>query len=194
VRAAQGRPSEAVALLRQAIALVPQPDYVAMLGDLLVKTGQGDEARRQYELVEYIGRLSALNRALYSRELVSFYLDHDLKLDEALALARRELDVRRDVYAHDLLAWALHKNGQGEAARAVMAEALRLGTRDARLFYHAGMIERAAGDVGGARRHLRRALETNPHFHPIWADEARRALQTLDDLSGPGSGETGRDG
>ena len=138
VRAAQGRRDEAAALYRRAIEVVPQPDYVAALGDLLARAGRHEEARRQYELVEYIGRLSALNQALYNRELASFYLDHDTKLEEALALARRELDVRRDVYAHDLLAWALYKNGQPEPARAAMAEALRPGTRDARLFYHAG--------------------------------------------------------
>ena len=103
-----------------------------------------------------------------------------MKLDAALALARRELDVRRDIYAHDLLAWALYKNGQPEAARTAMAEALGLGTRDARLFYHAGMIERALGDLGAATRYLRCALETNPHFHPLQADEARRTLRAIE--------------
>jgi tetratricopeptide (TPR) repeat protein len=180
VRLAQARFTEAVALYREAIGVVPQPDYVVVLGDVLTKMGRAEEARRQYELVEYIGRLSELNQVLYNRELASFYLDHDMKLDAALTLARRELDVRRDVYAQDLLAWALHKNGQPGAARAAMTEALRLGTRDARLFYHAGMIERALGDVGAATRYLRRALETNPHFHPLHADEARRALLAIE--------------
>jgi tetratricopeptide (TPR) repeat protein len=194
VRAAQGRTVEAVQLYRQAIGIVPQPDYAATLGDLLAKTGQHDEARRQYELVDYIGRLSALNQMLYNRELASFYLDHDIKLDEALALARRELEVRRDIHAHDLLAWALYKNGQPDAARVAMAEALRLGTRDARLFYHAGMIERALGDVDAARQQLRRALETNPYFHPLHADEARRTLRALDGLSPPDLAEANGDG
>ena len=180
VRAAQARFTEAVALYQEAIGIIPQPDYVAMLGDVLTKMGRAEEARRQYELVEYIGRLSELNQVLYNRELATFYLDHDTKLDVALALARRELDVRRDVYAQDLLAWALYKNGQPEPARAAMTEALRLGTRDARLFYHAGMIERAFGDIGAATRYLRRALETNPHFHPLHADEARRALPAIE--------------
>jgi tetratricopeptide (TPR) repeat protein len=183
VRLAQGRFTEAVALYREAIGVIPQPDYVAALGDALTKMGRAEEARRQYELVEYIGRLSELNQVLYNRELAAFYLDHDTKLDLALALARRELDVRRDIYAQDLLAWALYKNGQPEAARVAMTEALRLGTRDARLFYHAGMIERALGDVGAATRYLRRALETNPHFHPLHADEARRVLGAIEDPS-----------
>ena len=183
VRAAQGRSDEAVALYRRAIEVVPQPDYVAALGDLLSRTGRHEEARRQYELVEYIGRLSALNQALYNRELASFYLDHDTQLDAALALARRELEIRRDVYAHDLLAWALYKNGQPDAAREAMAEALRQGTRDARLFFHAGMIERAVGNGREAARYLRLALDTNPHFHALQADEARRALGALADPS-----------
>jgi tetratricopeptide (TPR) repeat protein len=194
VRAAQGRHAEALTHLRQAIDVVPQPDYVAALGDLLAKTGQLAEARRQYELVEYIGRLSALNQVLYNRELACFYLDHDRKIDEALALARRELETRRDVYAHDLLAWALYKNGQPEAARAAMVEALRLGTRDARLFFHAGMIERALGDTAASARFLRRALETNPDFHPLQADEARRTLHSLESASPGAPAEPRHDG
>jgi tetratricopeptide (TPR) repeat protein len=181
VRAAQGRYAEAVALYRRAIGVVPQPDYVAALGDLHARMGEREEARRQHELVQYIGRLSELNQVLYNRELALFYLDHDMKLDEALVLARRELDVRRDIHAHDLLAWALLKNGQAEAARDAMVQALRLGTRDARLFYHAGMIERALGNAETAARYLRLALDTNPHFHLRQADEARQALRAIAD-------------
>ena len=69
------------------------------------------------------------------------------------------------------------RTGSRKPARAAMAEALRLGTRDARLFYHAGMIERALGNVGEAARYLRLALDTNPHFHALQADEARRVLR-----------------
>ncbi len=185
VRAAQGRDAEAVALYRRAIEVVPQPDYVAALGDLHAWMGRGEEARRQYELVQYIGRLSTLNQVLYNRELASFYLDHDMKLDAALTLARRELDVRRDIYAHDLLAWALYKNGQAAAARDAMVQALRLGTRDARLFHHAGMIEQALGNAGAAARYLRLALDTNPHFHLRHADQARRTLQAIESPSPP---------
>ena len=73
---------------------------------------RSEEARKQYELVEYIGKLSALNKALYNRELAYFYADHDIKLKEGLELAQRELDYRRDIYAYDVLAWNLYKNGK----------------------------------------------------------------------------------
>jgi Tfp pilus assembly protein PilF len=57
-----------------------------------------------------------------------------------------------------------------------MTEALRLGTKDARLFYHAGMIARAGGNDNAARDYLRNALSLNPQFDPLQATIARKAL------------------
>jgi tetratricopeptide (TPR) repeat protein len=176
VRAAQGRSAEAVDLYRRAIAVIPLPDYAAALGDLYVSLGRVEAANHQYALVEYIGRLSALNRVIYNRELAYFYADHDRSLDLALDLARRELEVRRDIYAYDVLAWALYKNGRLAEARAAIGDALKLGTRDARLFFHAGMIHLGLGDTATARRYLRQALATNPHFHVLHAGLAQRLL------------------
>ncbi len=179
VRAAQGRYPDAVDLYRQALGVIPLPEYAAGLGDVYTKTGRADEARRQYALVEYIGLLNALNKVLYNRELALFYLDHDLKLGDALALARKELEVRRDVYTLDVLAWALYKAGRAGEALGPMTEALRLGTRDPRLLFHAGMIHRAAGEPERARESLRAALALNPRFHPLQADVAEQALREL---------------
>jgi tetratricopeptide (TPR) repeat protein len=179
VRGAERRYDEAIELYRKAIGVIPLPEYAANLGDVYAKTGRGDEASRQYALVEYIGRLNALNQNIYNRELALFYLDHDLKLGEALDLARKELEVRRDVYTSDVLAWALYKNGRAPEALGPMAEARRLGTRDARLLFHAGMIHQATGDREAARRFLRDALRLNPHFHLLQAEVAERALKEL---------------
>jgi tetratricopeptide (TPR) repeat protein len=93
---------------------------------------------------------------------------------------REELRTRRDVYGYDLLAWSLHKQGRDREAATAMAEALREGTQDAMLFYHAGMIERALGHVELARAHLTRALAINPSFHPTQPAEARAALVVLE--------------
>lgn len=180
VRAAQGRYPEAIDLYQKAIAVIPLPDYAAALGDLYTKIGRPEEAKKQFDLVEYLGYLNTLNKILYNRELASFYADHDLKLQEALVLAKRELEVRQDIYAYDVLAWALYKNGKLEEARAAMQEALKLGTRDAKLFFHAGMIAAALGEVDEARVQLRRALDTNPHFHLFHADLAIKTLEGLD--------------
>ena len=72
-----------------------------------------------------------------------------------------------------------------------MDRALALGTRDARLYFHAGMIHQRLGDAARAREYLARALSTNPYFHPLQADAARRALAQLTGTAstaiGPGS-------
>jgi len=179
VRTAQQRYAEAVDLYQQAMAIIPLPDYAAALGDIYTKLGRTEDAKQQYALVEYIGHLNSLNRALYNRELALFYVDHDRKLDEALALAQQELQVRQDIYAYDLLAWALYKHGQLQEASAAMQRALQLGTQDARLFFHAGMIWHRLGDTEQARAYLQRALATNPHFHLFYADLAARILTEL---------------
>ena len=156
------------------------PEYVAALADVYSKIGKSDEARKQYELVEYIGQLSALNKALYNRELAYFYADHDIKLEQGLELAQRELDYRRDIYAYDVVAWNLFKNGKAEEAREAVSQALKLGTQDAKLHYHAGMIHHRLGEKEKAREHLRRALSINPHFHIFFADNAKRTLVELE--------------
>ena len=180
VRAAQERYPEAIELYREAINTVPMPEYIAALGDAYAKIGNSNEARKQYDLVEYIGQLSALNKALYNRELAYFYADHDIKLQQGLELAQRELDYRRDIYAYDVLAWNLFKNGKFEEAREAVSQALKLGTQDAKLHYHAGMIYQRVGEKEKAREHLRRALSINPHFHIFFADNAKRSLVELE--------------
>jgi tetratricopeptide (TPR) repeat protein len=181
LRAAQQGYDEAITLYQNAIGVIPMPEYIAALGDIYTKVGNLDEARRQYELVEYIGKLSAINRVLYNRELAYFYADHDMKPLEGLELAKRELEYRKDIYAYDVVAWNLFRNGQFEAAGEAINQALKLGTKDAKLFYHAGMIFNRLGDKRKAKDYLGRALAINPHFHVLFADNAVRILRELEE-------------
>ena len=183
VRGAQKRYDEAIDHYQKAIAVLPMPDYVAALGDLYGKIGKPALARQQYELVEYIGRLNAINQVLYNRELAYFYADHDIKLSESLELAHRELDYRKDIYAYDLLAWSLYKNDKAEEARDAIKEALNLDTQDAKLFFHAGMIYHRLGDNEKAREFLSRAMATNPQFHVLHAETAVVTLKQLDEAT-----------
>ena len=179
LRASQGRFDESIQLYQQAISVIPMPTYIAELGDVYAKVGRPAEAKKQYRLVEYIARISALSQSVFNRELALFYADHNLKLNEALRLARNELAVRNDTYTWDTLAFALYKNGQDQQAAAAAAKALRLGTQDPLLFFHAGMIAHARGEDRSARRYLQRALVLNAHFHIFYADQARRTLDSI---------------
>jgi tetratricopeptide (TPR) repeat protein len=176
---ALGRIDEAIELYVRAIELLPDPSYVAALGDLYASVGKERLAREQYSTVEAIARLARASQQAYNRQLVTFYADHDAHLDRALTLARAELAVRRDIYGWDALAWVLYKRGNLDEARAASDRALHLGTPDAKLLYHSGMISMGLGDHATAERALTSALSLSPSFDPLQADEARDALDEL---------------
>ena len=190
-RAAQGRYDEAVDLYERAVAIIPQPTILAPLGDLYAKTGDSAKAQLQYETVEFIARLAAINQVVYNRDLALFYADHDVKVGEALVLARRELAVRKDIYGYDALAWALYKNDRPDEAAEAITRAMKLGTQDPNLYYHAGVIYHRLGQEELAGRYLEQALAMNPHFSILYEDDARRTLEEITGRTAPTDSQRG---
>lgn len=178
-RLASGDTGSAVGFYESARRRVPLPDTAIALGDLHLKLGHLDEAKKLYEMVELTERTNFDGQNTYSRQLALFYADHDMKLDDALHIMRRERAARSDIYTCDTLAWVLYKKGDLAAAKTAIAEASRLGTRDARIAYHAGMIDHALGHRREAIRHLQLALNINPTFDVLQAEVARQTLRAL---------------
>ena len=179
VRAAQNDLNGAIEQYEKVTKILPDPNYVAALGDLYILAGRETDAKNQYELVEQIGKLSALNGALYNRQLALFYADHDIKTEEAYNLAAKEYETRKDIYGADALAWTALKAGKLNEAQTAIKEALRLGTDDAKTFYHAGMIEKSSGDVENAKDYLQKCLKLNPAFDVFQAAQLEITLQEL---------------
>jgi tetratricopeptide (TPR) repeat protein len=182
VRATQGLYSDAIELYQKALAVVPMPLFAAELGDVYAKAGRPEDAKKQFDLVEYIGTLGTINKVLHNRDLALFLADHDNNLAHALDLAQKEFEVRHDIYTWDVLAWVLYKNGKLPEAADAMAKALRFSTRDALLFFHAGTIYRALGQPEKAREYLNQALAINSHFHVSYAAAASRQLAEINQL------------
>lgn len=179
VHAAQGGYPAAIDLYEQAVAIVPQPDILAALGDVYAVSGQDELAQQQYATVAYIGKLATINEQTYNRQLARFYTDHDIELERALELARAEIEIRRDIYGYDSAAWAAYKLGQLAEAQTWIEAAMERGTRDASLFYHAGMIAHAQGRNADAAQLLNKALAINPHFDLLQAQIAEATLEEL---------------
>ena len=172
--AARGRFAAAISHSRRAAEVLPLPQHVANLGDVLRASGDRTGARRQYALLAAIARLQGANGVNVDLESALFDIDHGVRLRQNLALAREARAARPSIDGDDVLAWALARNGRcGEALR-FSKQALRLGTLDAPKFFHRGMIERCLGHDAAARRWFRRALVVNPHFSLLWAPVARR--------------------
>lgn len=180
-REGHGRRAEAIALLEAASTRLPTPEAVAALGDLYALAGDRVAADRAYALVERIGEVARATGTVYDRQLVLFAADHDRGVEEAIAIAESELNLRQDIYAWDALAWALYKGDRLDEAAAAADRSMALGTPDPRLAYHAGMIAAARGETNMARRLLTQALAGAAYLPPLQVPIAEKALAALSD-------------
>jgi len=160
----------------QAIAQALDPATLGVLSDAYTALGDTGKAGEYSSAMA----LAVLRQpGPYHRAWSLFLLDHDRDVPLVLAKVEDELRTRRDVYGYDLLAWALHQSGRDAEALPPMRQALALGTRDAMLYFHAGMIARALGDSASARSRLDTALAINPFWHPTQPATARAVLDSL---------------
>jgi tetratricopeptide (TPR) repeat protein len=160
VRTAQGRHDEAAALLAERYQQAPHPENLYDVGRALERAGRKAEARAALALFEQKAVAESESADNCNRELIAYYVAHD-RAAEGLRLAEREVERRRDVHTLDAYAWALQANGRVADARKAIEAALAVGTKDARLLYHAGVIADRAGDRAAARKHLDEAARVN---------------------------------
>ncbi|HYY80253.1 MAG TPA: hypothetical protein VFD04_13875 [Actinomycetes bacterium] len=167
VAAARGDLAGAAQLLEPAAARLPLTTTVALLGDVRAAQGRGGAAAEQYGLVRAIERLNQASGVAVDLELARFEADHarDPGADPARAvrLARRALAARPTVYAQDALGWALRQAGSSRQALPHARAAVRIGTRDALLWYHLAATEADLGMTGPARRDLAAAFAISPY-------------------------------
>jgi tetratricopeptide (TPR) repeat protein len=179
VAAARGEYDEAIAGYQAAIAAIPAAEFLIALGDAQTAAGKTDDAAGSYALVEAIQKLANENGVNTDLEMALFDADHGRDLSDALERARTGYTERPSIHGADVLAWTLFKSGQAEEAQGYMREAMRLGTRDALLFAHAGLIEAALGNRDAAISYLQEALAINPHFSVLLNGQVRDELTRL---------------
>ena len=139
VELADGNNAAAEAAATRAVAIQPNPEVLGMLAD--AQTARGDAAaaaatRDEIFAVEKIGDAQRVN----DRLIAVYEADHRVRVDDAYAIAQRELRVRDDVYAEDTLAWTAARSGHWDVARTAIARALRYGIEDPRIRAHAAEI------------------------------------------------------
>jgi tetratricopeptide (TPR) repeat protein len=168
----------AVREFERAAAIVPLPEYVIALGETLEASGDAEGAGRQYELARAEIALFESSGVVVDLELALFEADHGDPA-RALSLAQSAYDAAPTVRAADSLAWALHRLGRDDEAVLMADEALRLGSREPLLRFHAGAIAASLGRADQARDQLEAALDADPGFSATGAEEARQLLERL---------------
>jgi tetratricopeptide (TPR) repeat protein len=175
---ADGDLDTAIALFQRAADILPLPEYVIALADAQEAAGRPDDAARNIKLARAEIQLFQANGVVVDVDLALFEADQG---DPAAALdfAQQGYAATPTVRAADALAWSLHRLGRDAEAKKRSDEALRLGSRDPLLRYHAGAIAAALAETATARRDLQLALDTDAGFSATGAAEARRILDSL---------------
>ncbi|MGD9890942.1 MAG: tetratricopeptide repeat protein [Dehalococcoidia bacterium] len=180
VKAAQEDYAGAAEIYESITTTLPLPEYVIALAD--VQRAAGDEAAAQATeaLVETIDRLFRGNGVNTDVEMALFHADRAIDIETTVEDARRALSSRPGIQGWDALAWALFQAGRYDEALAASDQALRLGSRDPLMRYHAGMIALALGQTSRATSELQLAVSQNPRFSVRYADAAAETLRQLD--------------
>ena len=170
---AQGKPADAIEPLRRAARNNPLPEYQWALAEALRRRRS---RRRGPDRRSPVGTAGRGHRSENLRALSD---DPRPEIETAIRLAEKELTVRSDVFTLDALAWSLAAAGKMEEARSSMERALAEGTKDARLFYHAGVIAASAGEKQKAREWLGKASEIRQMLLPSERQKLSQHLAAL---------------
>lgn len=177
VLVSQGQLEQAVVAYLDLVDRTPAADLHGALAKVYRALGRDVEADKQVEIGRAIGHEALGIYPAERRHLAGFFADHEPAT--ALEAALADFDSRHDIGAYDTLAWAYFRTGQAEQAAKYIDGALSQGTQDARLLYHAGMIEAAVGHDDEAIELLSDALAINPSFDLVDAPLARAELARL---------------
>ncbi|MHC5903027.1 tetratricopeptide repeat protein [Streptomyces sp. S6] len=180
--AALGRTTEAPAAYKSALAGQPLPEYALELGELYESLGLTEPARAEYEVLRARIRQDSAAGVDNALLLGRFEADHG-DPEAAVTLLRAEWRRQPGIAVADALGWALYRAGEHKEALRYVSIATDGtkggGVRSASYLFHRGFVERELGRDASARRHLGDALRINPRFSPLWAPQARAALEAL---------------
>jgi tetratricopeptide (TPR) repeat protein len=175
VMAAEQDFAGALAIYEDLMAKGQLPHLAARAGDMHARLGHETDAAKLYALAENGWRFDTPEPAA----LVGFLATHDRAILDAVTLGERASGSRQNVPTMDALAWAYFRVGRMEDALKASKQALRTGTRERSILYHAAAIHRAAGDMASARVLIGQAVDGHPEFDPIEGPAARELAKAL---------------
>jgi tetratricopeptide (TPR) repeat protein len=160
----KGNYAEALALLEQAVKMMPEVSFYEDMADVYTAKGQPEKAKELYTRVISMLKEDAASGHYADMELAKAYL-HTGDLNSALEHAKTEYDRRpENIDANCTMAWVLYHRGDYAGAQKYMEKATRMNTQNAELLYKAGLIEAAAGNTAKGNELKKKAIKIRPNI------------------------------
>jgi len=162
---------EAIDLYNKALEKNSLPEYLITLGDVYYLNNEKEKSEEQYQKVKFITTMFKEKGVDTDLELALFNADHNRKLKESLEDAKVSLEKgSMSIKTYHVLAWTNYKLGNFDEAEKNIEQALRLGTKDPLMYYHAGKICQALGQQDKAKEYLDFAFQINPYYEALYAE------------------------
>jgi tetratricopeptide (TPR) repeat protein len=156
-----------------------------MLANVCDKLEKLDECEKEYRTVMELDPFfaSAYNNLGYT------WIERNLKLDEAIKLVQKALELEPDSGAYiDSLGWAYFRQAKFDEALAELQRSLKFENTDPTIYDHLGDVYKAKNMIKEALEHWKKALEMNPHDEKIRkkVEENQKLLPSAEKESRPG--------
>ncbi|MEM5564540.1 cell surface protein [Psychroserpens sp. AS72] len=137
-------PNEALRILNTVTENYKAPDYFLLKSEIADYNGDVEMSKSQLEMYHKAMQNKAYGD-MYNKYNVLLYTDENVQLDNAIAIAKTEVENRPTPQSYDLLAWSYFKNGNLIDALKIVEQHIINKTYEPATLYHVAEIYKAAG-------------------------------------------------
>lgn len=163
-------PEEALRILNSVTETYHAPDYYLLKSEIANYKGDDTMSKAQLELY----KMAMQNKAygdMYNKYNVLLFTDERTNLDEAISIAKIEVENRPTPQSYDLLAWAYFKNGNLETALQIVDTHIIDKTYEPETLYHVAQIYKAAGQTNKIKPLKEELLASMYELGPTMEDD-----------------------
>ena len=139
-------PEEALRILNTVTENYQAPDYHLLKAEIAEYQGNEDAIKKEMELYHDAVNNEAYGD-MYNKYNVLIYADDNQRANEAIRIAKIEVENRPTPQSYDLLAWAHLKNGNLEEAMEIAETKVVDKTFEPEVLYHLAEIYKANGKI-----------------------------------------------
>ncbi|MDX2302269.1 MAG: hypothetical protein NW226_05680 [Microscillaceae bacterium] len=170
--------TEAKRIIQRILHNTRMPDLHLMLAE--IAEFEGDQQTVETQLQAFKAEISKKEYGnMYLSPLAKLQADYLKNYEEALKIARKEIQNRPNATSYALNAWILHLKGQSSAALKIAQEFVEGYTEEPEVMYQLGIIFKANGKHEQAEKFLEQAHESSFELGPVLSQQIEKELKSL---------------